>query len=289
VQVVAACADELGARRAHYRTEDSVADLEALRAESGYERLVLYGVSYGTKVALDYAARYPSRVERLVLDSVVPPEGPDPLLRSSFTAARRILREQCAARRCRGVTPDPIGDIRRLMRRDRIRGTYIDGRGRRRSAEADAGAIYRAYLVTDLNPAWRAQLAGAARAAVRGDATPLLRTLAQTIDGPTGSQSAETATRAVPRHRVRGDPLSPWSVAPRSTSASTRPARRSTRRRPRCTALVRPAGPPRRPRSSTSARDGRTPPRPPRSPARCRAVPTFVLMYGAAEIRDAGR
>ena len=42
-----------------YRTADSVADIEDLRAAAGYEKLVLFGVSYGTKVALDYAAAYP--------------------------------------------------------------------------------------------------------------------------------------------------------------------------------------------------------------------------------------
>jgi hypothetical protein len=114
VRIVRGCADELGARRGFYRTSDSVADLEDLRREAGYERVALYGVSYGTKVALDYAAAFPARTERLLLDSVVPPEGPDALGRSSFAATRRILREQCAAGRCRSATPDPVGDVRRL-------------------------------------------------------------------------------------------------------------------------------------------------------------------------------
>jgi pimeloyl-ACP methyl ester carboxylesterase len=78
IAAVNSCAAELGAVRAAYRTADTVADLEDLRREAGYERLVLVGVSYGTKVALDYAAAHPDRVEALVLDSVVPPEGCDP-------------------------------------------------------------------------------------------------------------------------------------------------------------------------------------------------------------------
>ena len=51
-------------------------DIEAIRQALGYEKLVLYGTSYGTKVALEYAERYPEHVEALVLDSVVPPERP---------------------------------------------------------------------------------------------------------------------------------------------------------------------------------------------------------------------
>ena len=34
---------------------------------------MLVGVSYGTKVALDYAAKYPTHVESMILDSMVPP------------------------------------------------------------------------------------------------------------------------------------------------------------------------------------------------------------------------
>src|SRR2546426_702926 len=45
------CASQLGARRGFYRTPDSVADIEALRQAAGYDKLVLFGVSYGTKVA----------------------------------------------------------------------------------------------------------------------------------------------------------------------------------------------------------------------------------------------
>ncbi|HWX86798.1 MAG TPA: alpha/beta fold hydrolase, partial [Solirubrobacteraceae bacterium] len=53
------CAVQIGARRRAYTTQESVADIEALRQAGGYEKLVLFGVSYGTKVALEYAERYP--------------------------------------------------------------------------------------------------------------------------------------------------------------------------------------------------------------------------------------
>src|SRR4030088_1812699 len=57
------CALQIGPARGHYTTPESVADIEALRRAAGYERLVLYGTSYGTKVALEYAARSPQRAE----------------------------------------------------------------------------------------------------------------------------------------------------------------------------------------------------------------------------------
>ncbi len=62
-------------------------------ARGGYEKLVLYGTSYGTKVAEDYAQAYPQHVEALVLDSVVSPGAPElPEPRRRFEAVPRILR-----------------------------------------------------------------------------------------------------------------------------------------------------------------------------------------------------
>ncbi len=83
----------------------------------GYEKLVLYGTSYGTKLAEEYAQDYPSRVEALVLDSVVPPTGPDPLNRATFAAVPRILRQLCAEHACAHVTPHPTADLSNLVRR----------------------------------------------------------------------------------------------------------------------------------------------------------------------------
>ena len=176
ISSITRCAQELGPARGFYRTTDSVEDLEALRAAAGYEPLAFYGVSYGTKVALDYAARYPTRVERLVLDSVVPPAGPDPLQRSSFRSVRAVLGELCRGVRCRGVTPTPVADIRTLIRRDRIiRGNVYTSSGRRIGVAVRPQDVYEILVAGDLDPAWRAMFPGAVRAAVRGDGTPLAR------------------------------------------------------------------------------------------------------------------
>ena len=54
-----ACARRLGEKRRLYTTPDSVEDLEAIRAELGVERLTLFGISYGTELALAYARAHP--------------------------------------------------------------------------------------------------------------------------------------------------------------------------------------------------------------------------------------
>jgi pimeloyl-ACP methyl ester carboxylesterase len=56
-----------------YTTSKYVADLEAVRAALGVARVDLVGVSYGTRVALEYLRRHATRVRAVVLDSAVPP------------------------------------------------------------------------------------------------------------------------------------------------------------------------------------------------------------------------
>jgi len=55
-----------------YQIADYASDLEELRGQLGLERLLLLGHSHGGVVAIEYAARHPERVERLVLASTLP-------------------------------------------------------------------------------------------------------------------------------------------------------------------------------------------------------------------------
>lgn len=70
----AECRDALSERAdlRFYTTSDHVRDLEQLRAALGVEQVSLVGVSYGTRVAQQYAGTYPERTRALILDSVVP-------------------------------------------------------------------------------------------------------------------------------------------------------------------------------------------------------------------------
>jgi pimeloyl-ACP methyl ester carboxylesterase len=56
-----------------YNTMESVADVDAVRTALGYERVNLWGGSYGTRVAQEYARRHPERVRSMVLDGAAPP------------------------------------------------------------------------------------------------------------------------------------------------------------------------------------------------------------------------
>jgi len=57
-----------------YTTPAYVADLDAVRSALGYQRINLWGGSYGTRAAQEYVRRYPQHVRSVVLDGVAPPD-----------------------------------------------------------------------------------------------------------------------------------------------------------------------------------------------------------------------
>jgi pimeloyl-ACP methyl ester carboxylesterase len=174
----AQCARKLGARRDYYFSDDSVADMDALRAALGIQKWSIYGVSYGTRVATLYAQRYPDRVDRLVLDSVVEPGGPDPLYGPTFAAIPRILRQICVARLCRSVTKDIVADTSRLVARlskGALHGVLVDARGKRHKRTFGRNRLFATMLTGDFDESLRAELPTAMRSALRGDAAPIIR------------------------------------------------------------------------------------------------------------------
>ncbi|HXW59798.1 MAG TPA: alpha/beta fold hydrolase [Solirubrobacteraceae bacterium] len=191
------CAGELGPARGSFTTQESVADIEAIRAATGYEKLVLYGTSYGTKVALEYAERYPQHVEALVLDSVVPAGGPEPFEIPSLQAIGPALAELCAQRACAGITSNPLRDLTRLAARLRthaLSGSVYDGSGNRHAATLNEPGLLAILEAGDLNPALRALLPAAVQSALRRDPAPLLRL----------HLLSEGLIPSVPRGRVEG-------------------------------------------------------------------------------------
>src|ERR1700754_882064 len=71
------CASKLGDRRAFLNTPETARDLEDLRRALGVDKLTPLGVSYGAKVASEYARRFPASPAAGVLDSPTPVDGLD--------------------------------------------------------------------------------------------------------------------------------------------------------------------------------------------------------------------
>jgi pimeloyl-ACP methyl ester carboxylesterase len=172
------CALEIGPARGGYTTQESVEDIEAIRQAAGYEKLVLYGTSYGTKVAEEYAERYPQHVESLLLDSVVPPNGPEPFSIPTFQAIGSVLGELCSNNACAGITTNPLADLAALtaqLRKRPLSGSVYDGSGHRHTTTLDESGLLGILEAGDLNPALRALLPAAVRSALRNYPDPLLR------------------------------------------------------------------------------------------------------------------
>jgi pimeloyl-ACP methyl ester carboxylesterase len=180
------CAGQIGQTRGLYTTTDTVADIEAIRQAGGYEKLVLYGTSYGTKVAERYAQEYPSHVEALVLDSVVPPSGRDAFNETTFAAVSRVLHQLCSARACADVTPEPVGDLARLVKRmgrGSVSGRFVNALGRAEPARISANDLLGILMAGDFDPILRAEFPAAVRSAVSGRTAALARLIARADSG----------------------------------------------------------------------------------------------------------
>ena len=85
-----------------------MADIDAIRIALGYDRINLWGGSYGTRVAQEYLRRYPQHVRSVVLDGAAPPAmrvGFDPWL-SREAALDQVIAACAANPPCRQAYPD---------------------------------------------------------------------------------------------------------------------------------------------------------------------------------------
>jgi pimeloyl-ACP methyl ester carboxylesterase len=233
-QAVANCANRIGPRRAFYTTADTVLDIDALRQALGADKIALMGISYGTHVALQYARAFPEHVDRLILDSIVGPDGPDAFLLDTYRNMPRVLAEQCAHGACRNATKDPVADVGALVRRINaggpLRGDYYDASGRRRTTQYSTPDELSFLLISgDLNPFLQAALPAAMSAARRGDTAPLMRLRRIGQGGPTAEEdlsvglNAATGCEDVTLPYPRDAPVADRAVAAQQALAAIPP------------------------------------------------------------------
>ncbi len=107
----AACRDRLAAEGialASYDTAENAADIADLRVAMGIDEWNLYGVSYGTDLALTVLRDHPDGIRSVVLDSVVPPNlNIIPAFWPAAAAAYDELFAACAGQAaCAAAYPD---------------------------------------------------------------------------------------------------------------------------------------------------------------------------------------
>ena len=171
-----ACGRSLGARRSFYTSADSADDLEALRIHLGVPRIAIYSISYGSRVAIEYARRHPEHLERMILDSPVAVGAPDALGRETLGAVGRVLRAACNLG-CGGAEAHPVADVARLVKRLRraaIRG-FVRRGGSRFRVRVGADDLLGLLVASDLSPAFMRRIPPAVRSALAGNSGPLVR------------------------------------------------------------------------------------------------------------------
>ncbi|MEO8804433.1 MAG: alpha/beta hydrolase [Rudaea sp.] len=120
---VSACLSEVQktADPRFYTTTNATHDLEAVRQALGSPQFDLVGVSYGTRMAQQYAMHYPQSVRSIVLDSVAPNElvlGED--FAVNLEEALKAQFDQCKKTpTCAKVFGDPYASLIKL--RDQLR------------------------------------------------------------------------------------------------------------------------------------------------------------------------
>ena len=111
VEAAFACRDRLlgsGIELAAYNTAASAADVNDIRRALGYGQIDVWGLSYGTRLALAVERDFPEIVHSLVLDSALPPSV-NQLVDRAANAERafRVLFDGCAADvACASAYPD---------------------------------------------------------------------------------------------------------------------------------------------------------------------------------------
>src|SRR3954454_5817429 len=171
------CADRLGVARKHYTTPDSVEDMEAIRQQLGVEKLTLFGISYGTELAIAYARAHPAHVERLILDSVVDADDRDPYASVNFRAMGPSLKSLCPGH-CEDISADPAADLAQLVAQPRgtsLRAFSYDGRGRSHRVKIGPLALLDLMFTSDYIPPIRALVPAGGKAALPGDGALLAR------------------------------------------------------------------------------------------------------------------
>lgn len=165
-----------------YGTADFVEDLEALRGALGIRGWNLHGASYGSRVALEYMARYPRSIRAAILVGVAPAAQPLP---ASFgnDADRALAMVAADCRRdaaCANAFPDFAAEIdsiaRRLERAPAVAPIPHPTTGARSSVRFTRAAFGEVVRASMYSPLGAASLPLAIHEAYRGKYASLART-----------------------------------------------------------------------------------------------------------------
>src|ERR1044071_4029017 len=121
VQEIRACRERLEkiADLKQYTTSVAIEDFDDVRRALGYERINLYGGSYGTTVSLAYLRRYRENVRSVVLAGVAPTnlKLPLPFAKGAQYALDHLMDDCAADSACHAAFPNLRDEFRSVLNR----------------------------------------------------------------------------------------------------------------------------------------------------------------------------
>jgi pimeloyl-ACP methyl ester carboxylesterase len=162
-------------------------DLDEVRAALGYDRINLFGASYGSRAALAYIRQHPTRVRTAILRGVAGPELVLPLtvLADGERALHRLLGACDADAECRAAHPMLEQTLLTLLGRlDRtpIAITAADPRtGAREEVRVNAQVFGTTIFFLLFAADWAREIPAIVQATAAGDDRPLAEAITRTV------------------------------------------------------------------------------------------------------------
>ncbi|MBE8168798.1 MAG: alpha/beta fold hydrolase [Shewanella sp.] len=89
------CLQTIDSDITQYGSEQALTDFEAVRQHLGYQKLHIYGVSYGTRMAQLYMRDYPKSIATVTLDGVVPMQQSVFAISDAIERATQLMIKDC--------------------------------------------------------------------------------------------------------------------------------------------------------------------------------------------------
>ncbi len=100
-----------------YTTSIAMDDLDDVRVALGYDRINVYGGSYGSTTSLVYLRQHGQHVRSVAIFGVAPPSAKIPLSFSKGVqdAVNRLIADCASNSTCNGAYPDVAGDLKKVL------------------------------------------------------------------------------------------------------------------------------------------------------------------------------
>jgi len=167
------CHDRLvkeGVNLAAYNTAQNAADIEALRQAMGYDKINLYGTSYGTRLALTALRDQPAGIRSAIIDSVVPLQADlfGQVLPNGMAALEKVFTTCEADAECKANYPNlrqVLLDSKAKLDKEPAKFTVTLKSGEKKEALLNGdgliGALFQGLYLTPLIPTFPRMIYGA--------------------------------------------------------------------------------------------------------------------------------